>query len=40
MTSLPTALIGEFIERYNREWLIERLGHRSPTAVRTPLVAA
>ena len=27
-------VIGEFIARYNREWLIERHGHRTPTAVR------
>jgi len=24
------ALIAEFIERYNTQWLIERLGHRTP----------
>ena len=24
------AIIGEFIDRYNPEWLIERLGHRTP----------
>jgi len=24
------ALIGAFIERYNTQWLIERLGHRTP----------
>ena len=23
-------IIGEFIARYNTEWLIERLGHRTP----------
>lgn len=27
-------VIGEFIARYNREWLIERHGHRTPAAVR------
>lgn len=27
-------VIGQFIERYNREWLIERLGYRSPLEVR------
>jgi len=27
-------VIGEFVERYNREWLIERHGYRTPTAVR------
>jgi len=27
-------VIGEFIERYNREWLLERHGHRTPAAVR------
>ena len=27
-------MIGEFIERYNREWLLERHGHRTPAAVR------
>ena len=31
------AMIGEFIARYNREWLIERHGHRTPTAVRHAL---
>jgi hypothetical protein len=24
------AVIGAFIERYNRQWLIERHGHRDP----------
>ncbi len=28
------AIIGEFIGRYNAEWLIERLGHRTPTQAR------
>ena len=27
-------IIGEFIERYNAEWLIERLGHRTPSQAR------
>ncbi len=27
-------LIGEFIHRYNHEWLIERLGHRTPVQAR------
>ncbi len=27
-------IIGEFIQRYNTEWLIERLGHRTPAAAR------
>lgn len=31
-------LIGEFIERYNREWLIERHGHRTPADVRRTLI--
>lgn len=30
-------VIGEFIERYNREWLLERHGHRTPTDVRQVL---
>jgi putative transposase len=29
-----------FRDRYNREWLIQRHGHRSPTAVRTAYTAA
>jgi transposase InsO family protein len=28
-------IIGEFITRYNTQWLIERLGHRTPAQVRT-----
>jgi len=34
--SLPEAqrIIGEFIARYNAEWLIERLGCRTPTQAR------
>jgi len=31
-------VIGEFIEAYNREWLIERHGHRTPAAVRETLM--
>jgi transposase InsO family protein len=27
-------IIGEFIARYNREWLIERLGYRPPAQAR------
>lgn len=27
-------IIGEFIERYDHEWLIERLGHRTPVQAR------
>jgi transposase InsO family protein len=27
-------LIGEFVARYNRAWLIERLGHRTPAQAR------
>ena len=30
-------VIGEFIERYNREWLLERHGHRTPAEVRRRL---
>jgi putative transposase len=30
-------VIGEFIEAYNREWLIERHGHRTPADVRDAL---
>lgn len=30
-------IIGEFIEAYNREWLIERHGHRTPAEVRESL---
>jgi transposase InsO family protein len=33
-------IIGEFIERYNTEWLIERLGHRTPATARTAMLAA
>jgi transposase InsO family protein len=31
--------IGEFIARYNTEWLIERLGHRTPTQARAEALA-
>jgi putative transposase len=34
------AIIGEFISRYNAEWLIERLGHRTPSAARAAALAA
>jgi transposase InsO family protein len=30
-------VIGEFIERYNREWLLERHGYRTPAEVRRAL---
>jgi transposase InsO family protein len=33
-------VIGAFIERYNREWLIERHGHRTPADVRQQLLQA
>jgi transposase InsO family protein len=33
-------IIGEFIARYNTEWLIERLGHQTPAAARAALLAA
>jgi len=41
-TSLPAArtIIGTFIARYNAEWLIERLGHRTPAAARAAALAA
>jgi transposase InsO family protein len=29
--------IGAFIERYNREWLLERHGYRTPAEVRRAL---
>jgi len=29
-----TPPIGEFIARYNAEWLIERLGYRTPAQAR------
>jgi len=31
--------IGEFIARYNREWLIERLGQRTPAQARANALA-
>ena len=34
------ALIGAFIARYNAAWLIERLGHRTPSAARAAALAA
>ncbi len=41
-TSLTEArtIIGAFIARYNAEWLIERLGHRTPAAARAAARAA
>jgi hypothetical protein len=33
-------IIGEFIARYNAEWLIERLGHRTPAGARMAMAAA
>jgi len=33
------ATIGEFIERYNTRWLVERYGHVSPRTVRARLLA-
>ncbi len=33
-------IIGEFIQRYNTEWLIERLGHRTPAAARAQALVA
>jgi putative transposase len=32
-------IIGEFIARYNAEWLIERLGHRTPAQARAAALA-
>src|SRR5438093_4283022 len=32
-------IIGEFIARYNTEWLIERLGHRTPAGAGTAKAA-
>ena len=31
--------IGEFIERYNREWILERLGYRTPAEARADYYA-
>jgi len=41
-TSLAEArtIISEFIERYNTQWLIERLGHQTPAAARATAMAA
>jgi len=41
-TSLIEArtVISEFIERYNTQWLIERLGHQTPAAARAASMAA
>src|SRR5438309_4902091 len=41
-TSLAEArmIISEFIERYNTQWLIERLGHQTPAAARAAAMAA
>lgn len=33
-------IIGEFITRYNMQWLIERLGHRTPSGARAAALAA
>ena len=33
-------IIGEFITRYNTEWLIERLGHQTPAGARSAAMAA
>jgi len=33
-------VLGEFITRYNTQWLIERHGHRPPAAVRQALLEA
>jgi transposase InsO family protein len=33
-------IIGEFIARYNAEWLIERLGHQTPSGARAAARAA
>ena len=33
-------IIGEFIERYNTQWLIERLGHQTPAGARAAAAAA
>jgi hypothetical protein len=32
--------IGAFIARYNAEWLIKRLGHRSPAQARAEAMAS
>jgi len=33
-------IIGEFIQRYNTEWLIERLGNRTPAAAQAEALVA
>jgi transposase InsO family protein len=33
-------IIGEFVARYNTEWLIERLGHQTPAGARLAMAAA
>jgi len=33
-------IIGEFIARYNTEWLIERLDHQTPAAARARAMTA
>ena len=33
-------VIGEFIARYNTKWLIERLGHQTPSGARAAARAA
>jgi transposase InsO family protein len=33
-------IIGDFIERYNHQWLIERLDHRTPAVAPRKLLAA
>jgi len=33
------AIIGAFIDRYNHEWLIERLDHRPPATARQEMLA-
>jgi transposase InsO family protein len=32
-------VIAAFIERYNHQWLIERLGHRTPATARQEMLA-
>ena len=39
LTIVPGAIIGGVIARYNTEWLIERLGHRTPAMARQELLA-
>jgi transposase InsO family protein len=33
------AIIAAFIECYNQQWLIERLGHRTPATTRQEMLA-